>query len=221
MRAILLFCTVVTLGAGLLLLGGCAGQPTRFYILSPLPGTEAASPATSPGHGPAIGIGPVTLPRYLDRPQIVTRAGPYQLQLGEYDRWAEPLETNFSRAFAENLSLLMATDQVAIHPWPRGTPIDYQVSIEVAHFVGQRDGESVLVANWTLFRGEGQEALVSRKSRYSTPVAGEAYEAMVAAMSQTVADLSRDIASTIRELGPVASTLKTSPSRRATGRARP
>jgi uncharacterized lipoprotein YmbA len=221
MRAILLFRAVVTLGAGLTLMGGCASQPSRFYLLNSLPSAQAVYPTTSTGQGPALGIGPVTLPKYLDRPQIVTRAGPYQLQFGEYDRWAESLDTNFSRVLAENLSLLTPTDRVAIYPWPRGTPIDYQVSIEVAQFAGQRGGESVLIASWTLFRGEGQEALVSRKSRYSAPAAGEAYEAMVAAMSQTVADVSREIASAIRGLGPVASTRRTIPSRHTIAHAKP
>jgi uncharacterized protein len=221
MRAIPLFRAAVTLGAGLLLMGGCASQPSRFYLLSPLPGTEAAAPLTSTSPGPAVGIGPVTLPKYLDRPQIVTRAGPYQLQLGEYDRWAEPLETNFARVLAENLSLLMPTDRVAIYPWPRGTPMDYQVSVEVAHFTGQRGGESVLIATWTLSRGEGQQALVSRKSRYSAPAAGEAYEAVVAAMSRMVADLGRDIAAAMRGVGPMASPLKMTPSRQTTTRPSP
>jgi uncharacterized lipoprotein YmbA len=212
MRAILRLRAVVTLGAGLMMLAGCASQPSRFYLLSALPSTQAA--ATIPGKGPAIGVGPVTLPKYLDRPQIVTRAGPYQLYFGEYDRWAESLDTNFSRALAENLSLLTPTDQVFLYPWPRGTPITYQVSIEVAHFLGQLGGESLLIANWTLFRGEGQETLISRKSRYSTPTTGEAYEAMVAAMSQTVADISRDIATAIQGLGPMATALNTPPSPR-------
>jgi uncharacterized protein len=221
MRAILPLCAMVTLGAGLLLIGGCASQPSRFYLLSALPSSETASPMTAIGQGPALGIGPVTLPKYLDRPQIVTRTGLYQLQLSEYDRWAESLETNFSRVLAENLSLLMLTERVATYPWPRGIPLDYQVSVEVLDFASQRGGESVLLANWTLSRGEGRETLVSRKSRYSGFAAGETYEAMVATMSQMVADLSRDIASAIRDVGPMASPLKSAPARRATGHARP
>jgi len=212
---------MVALGAGLLLIGGCASQPSRFYLLSALPSSETASPMTAIGQGSALGIGTVTLPKYLDRPQIVTRMGLHQLQLSEYDRWAESLETNFSRVLAENLSLLMPTERVATYPWPRGTPVDYQVSVEVLHFAGQRGGESVLIANWTLSRGEGQETLVSRKSRYSGFVAGETYEALVATMSQMVADLSRDMAAAIRDVGPVASPPKLAPSRRATGHSRP
>jgi hypothetical protein len=220
MRAVLRLRAVIILGAVLLMLGSCASQPSRFYLLSALPNTQDAA-ATIDRKGPAIGVGPITLPKYLDRPQIVTRAGPYQLHFGEYDRWAESLDTNFSRALAENLSLLTPTDQVFLYPWPRGTPITYQVSIEVAHFLGQLGGESLLIANWTLFRGEGQEALMSRKSRFHAPTTGETYEAMVAAMSQAVADVSRDIATAIQGLGPVAIFLHTPPSWHTTAHTSP
>jgi uncharacterized lipoprotein YmbA len=66
--------------------------------------------------------------------------------------------------------------------------------VEVSDFSGQLGGESALIARWSLFRGEGQEALVSQRSRFRAPAGAPGYEAMVAAMSQTVADLSRDIA---------------------------
>ena len=60
-----------------LMVGGCASQPSRFYLLSALPDTEVVSPGTLGPQGPTIGVGPVTLQRYVDRPQIVTRTSPY------------------------------------------------------------------------------------------------------------------------------------------------
>jgi uncharacterized lipoprotein YmbA len=204
MRHCAMALVAVILGA-FLVIGGCASQPARFYVLSALPGVETASPATGGEQGPAIGVGQVTLPRYLDRPQIVSRTSPYELKLAEFDRWAEALDANFSRVLAENLSLLIPADRVAVFPWPRGTPIDYQVIVEVTDFTSQIGGESVLIANWTLFRGEGQQGLLRGRSRLRAAAAGQDYAAMVAAMSQTVAALSRDIAAAIKGLAPTAS----------------
>jgi uncharacterized lipoprotein YmbA len=59
-----------------------------------------------------------------------------------------------------------------------------------------------LIARWSLLSEEGQEALVSRRSRFRAPAGAPGYEAMVAAMSQTVADLSRDIAAAITTREP-------------------
>jgi uncharacterized protein len=209
-RAITLVAVILGMSA---LAGGCASQPSRFYVLSALPGAEPATLATSGQQGPAIGIGPVTLPRYLDRPQIVTRASSYELKLAEFDRWAEPLDVNFARVLAENLSLLIPTGRVAVFPWPRATPIDFQVSIEVAHFLSQMGGESLLIADWTLLRGEGQQTLAHGKSHFSAPAGGQDYASIVAAMSQTVASLSREIAAAIGGVRPRSSARSRAPDR--------
>ena len=207
MYPIMLALVAATVGTSLMA-GGCASQPSRFYLLSALANTETVSPGTSGQQGPTIGVGPVTLPRYVDRPQIVTRTSPYELKLAEFDRWAEALDTNFTRVLAENLSILLPTARVVISPWQRATPIDYQVTVDVTHFLSQVGGDSLLIADWTLLKGEGQDALTSGRSRFSASPGGQDYAAMVAAMSQTVASLSREIATTIRGVGPRVSTRK-------------
>jgi uncharacterized protein len=190
----------VVVGASLLLLTGCLGQqqPSRFYVLSATPEAETTAPAGPAESGPAIGLGPLSLPKYLDRPQIVTRTSPYELKAAEFERWAEPLETNFARILAENLAGQIPTARISLFPWPRTAAIAYQVTVDVTEFYMEMDGQSSLVALWSIFKGEGQEALLSRKSRLRAPANTQEYGAMVAAMSQTVADLSREIAGALR-----------------------
>jgi uncharacterized protein len=120
----------VTLLASLLGLGACTSTPARFYILNTLPAAETR-PATAAEQGPVIGVGPITVPKYLDRPQIVSRAGRHQVTLGEFDRWAEPLPDNMTRVLAENLALLIPTDHMLLYAWPRSAALDYQVQVEV------------------------------------------------------------------------------------------
>jgi uncharacterized lipoprotein YmbA len=205
MHPIVLALVAVTSGVSLLV-GGCASQPSRFYLLSAVPSIETTSPTTSGQQDLTIGVGPVTLPRYVDRPQIVTRTGPNQITLAEFDRWAEALDTNFSRVLAENLSVLLPSARVVMSPWPRATSIDYQVTVDVTQFLSQVGGDSLLIADWLLFKGEGQEVLASGNSRVTASPAGQDYAAIVAAMSQTVASLSREIATAVRGVGPRVST---------------
>jgi uncharacterized lipoprotein YmbA len=201
----LVLALMVTLGSSLMV-AGCASQPSRFYLLNALPNSETASLGTSGEQGLTIGVGPVTLPHYLDRPQIVTRTSAYELKLAEFDRWAESLDANFARVLADNLALSMPASRVAVSPWPRATAVDYQVIVEVTHFLSQEGGESLLIADWILSKGEGQQVLTRGKSRLSASVGGQDYTAIVAAMSQTVASLSREIATAIKGVGPRAST---------------
>src|SRR5512132_3498208 len=140
---------LVPLVASLLGLGACASTPSRFYLLNTLPTSETV-PATAAERGPVIGVAPVTFPKYLERPQIVTRASRHQLTLGEFDRWAEPLQDNVSRVLAENLAFLIPTDHLLLQGWPRSAALDYQVQVEILQFDGWLGGESAMIARWSI-----------------------------------------------------------------------
>ncbi|MEO8605901.1 MAG: ABC-type transport auxiliary lipoprotein family protein, partial [bacterium] len=49
----------------------CSSAATHFYTLSPLPGSPSGGSAA--GAAPVLALGPVSLPTYVDRPQIVVR----------------------------------------------------------------------------------------------------------------------------------------------------
>jgi uncharacterized protein len=200
MRRLLVDCLVVALGVSLLVVSGCANTPpTRFYVLPTLTSADTAPGTSAAKRDLTIGVGPVTLPPYLDRPQIVTRASRARLALAEFDQWAAPLHDDVARVLAENLSLLIPTDYVVLAPWPRTTAIDYQVTVEVMRFDGGVGNEVVLAARWAIVSADGKELLM-RKSRFQAAAAAQDYEAMVTAMSRTLDALSREIAATILTL---------------------
>jgi len=183
------------LGVVLLGLHGCASSPpTRLYVLPSLTGAETAPPAAQ--RDLTIGVGPVTLHPYLDRPQIVTRASRARLILGEFDQWGAPLRDSVTRALAENLSLLVPTDRVVLHPWARTTVPDYQVTVEVLQFDAGPGGEVILAARWQILNAD-EKALVIRKSRLTAAAGGHEYEATVTAMGRTLDALSRDMAAAL------------------------
>jgi uncharacterized lipoprotein YmbA len=190
----------IALGVSLMVLGGCAGtQPTRFYVLTSLSRSDAKR-AVAVGQGVAIGIRPVALPRYLDRPQIVTRASRNQLDIADFDQWAEPLKDSIANVIAENLSILIPTDSIAVFPWNRSTPVLYQLAVEVTRFEGNAGGDSLLIARWSVIGEKGRKVVVSRKSSFREPVGAKDYKAVVSAMNKTLDDLSREIAEAIKGL---------------------
>lgn len=170
--------------------------PTRLYTLTALAPPDGGQ-RTASTQGLAIGVGPVELPEYVDRPQIMTGDGGNELRRAEFDQWAEPLGTNFTRVLATNLSKLLATDRVAMFPWMGPVPLDYQVVVEVTQFLGNPNGSVSLVALWRVLGKDGREALVSRQSSFTESTGSQDYNALAAAMSRTVASLSRDIATAI------------------------
>lgn len=202
-RALVLRCnTLLTAWAAMtVILSGCGtGAPARLYVLTPL--TRAESLARTPGmREVTIGVGPVEVPQYMNRPEIVTGRGAPELHSAASAAWAEPVRDGLTRVLADNLSQLLATERVALFPWKSFTP-EYQVVVDVIHFLGQPGGEVSLVALWSILGKHGQGALVSKKSSFHEATGGPGYEALAAAMSRTVAALSRDIATALLALPP-------------------
>jgi hypothetical protein len=189
------YLTLAALAAGLLLAGCAATTPTRFYTLSSLvvPPGEAAKGLPHL----AVGVGPVTLPEYLNRPQIVTRAGSNRIILADFDSWAEPLDGLFARILTENLSLLLGTDDVVPLPLRRTIRLDYDVEVSVTRFDVDSAGHAVLDARWVVYRDADGERVHSARSTIVEPAPTDDQAAGVQALSQALGDLSRQIAAAI------------------------
>ena len=184
------------------LVAGCrSGAPQiEFYTLNSLsPATEKTNP-TDAAPNIAVGVGPVQIPQALDRPQIVTRTGPNKLMLDEFHRWASPLREDFARVLAENISFLLAIDRVAVYPWEVDFTPDYRVAVDINYFEGQWGKNVLLDVVWRIADQAGQKTLAVKKSVITEPLPAKDYETLVAAESQAIARLSREIVKEIRHL---------------------
>lgn len=183
---------------------GCArSQSSRFYLLEPIsamPDTAAKEAIGSAAEPLTIGIGPIRIPEYLNRPQIVTRSDKNELHLADYNRWAEPLDLSIPRVFAENLAALLGTDRVVLHPWNNSVPVAYRVSVEIIHLDGQAGGIVNLKARWMIFDTAFKQMLVWRTSKIQEPVDGEEMTHVVRAQSLALDVLCREIAEEIQQI---------------------
>jgi uncharacterized lipoprotein YmbA len=173
----------------------CAGKSasSKFYVLSPLPLSTLSG-----AEGATIGVLPVELPDYLDRPQVVTRVSENEIKFDEFNRWAEPLKDNFYRVLVENLSTLLSTAKVVETAQRAKDPVTLYVGVDVAQFDGTLGGDVVLTVKWGLMTSEGVKLLVAKRSSFKEPTGAATYEALVAAHSRAMAALSREIAEAIR-----------------------
>jgi uncharacterized lipoprotein YmbA len=189
--------TLAAVILGLMLTACAQTQPSRFYTLSSLSDTATTPSAAS--NDLAIGVGPISLPNYLNRPEIVRRSTPNEFQVAEFDRWGEQLQDVFPRVMAENLAELLATDRVFLLPQRRATTIDYQVEVNVTRFDADVGGPAILAARWEIFDDDGKSLVVDR-STFTETVEGDGYGAVATAMSRTVAAFSQEIAAAITAL---------------------
>ena len=190
---------ILILGVLLAVLSGCAtSSPARFYLLSSLDTTSPEMKPPADERCFSIGIGPIRIPDYLDRPQIVTRGAAGEIALAEFDRWGEPVKYNLIRVLAKNLSILLCTNTIAFFPWRGGIPIDYRIEMDVLRMEGNLGGDVSLEAWWTVLSGDGKRMLLAKKSNFTEPTGGQDYQALVSAQSRNLEALSRDIAEGIK-----------------------
>jgi uncharacterized lipoprotein YmbA len=183
-------------------LAACSSTPpVAYYTLNTLPEMQQEIPAAVMDDTLAIGIGPVEFPKFLDRPQIVTRKSQNQIEVSDFHRWAGSFPGDFSRVLAKNISILLPTDRVAVYPWGEQFSPTYQIKLEVERFDGQLGEGVVLEVTWVVTDQEGTNKLLVRKSRIEEPASDETYEALVEAKSNGLATLSRTIVEELRKLG--------------------
>ena len=192
------------LGLVVALLAGCASSPpSKYYQLNPIQTRAAITRDSSFEKAEMIVVGPIHLPDYLDRPQIVTRVGENELRRSEFDRWAGSLDSDVTRVLVEDISNHLPAESFSAVPWTpyleSQMPASYRVEVLVDRFDG-RLGDSVqLKAQWAVF-AKNRTMLLKREATITAQVGGTSYDALVAAMSSVLERLSRDIAAGIGTL---------------------
>ena len=91
-----------------------------------------------------FGIGPIHLPDYLDRAQIVSRTSPNRLRVNDFQRWASPLDKDMTRVLAENIKQLTGVENCLVYPWPTNPGPDITMTLTVHAFEALPDGRMVL-----------------------------------------------------------------------------
>ncbi len=182
----------------LVAVSGClSSAPTKFYLLHALENPAAQKAST---RKIVLGVGPVELPDYLNRPQIAGRVTANELNFSEYSRWAEPLERCVMRVLAENMSLLLGTERIELYPWRPSLPIDYQVRVRITRFDGTAGDAAVLIAYWNICGKDGTTGLLERKTVISEKAEGGGVEGIVQAQNRALETLSREIAAALQKI---------------------
>jgi len=110
------------LAASMSLAGYAVSDATHYYTLGQATVKNAesrsnASRSVGETGGARIGVGPVSIPDYLERSQIVTGVGTDRVEFLMLHRWAEPLENAITRILAEEISARVPTERIVTYPW--------------------------------------------------------------------------------------------------------
>ena len=176
---------------------GCVSTTPQssFYALSP-----GNPEVIGGGDALTLAVGPIDLPRYLDRPQIVTRAGGNRLEVAEFHRWGGALEEEIARVLTSRLGKSLRTDRVFGYPSRLAADADYRIVLDIRSFDGPRGGRVELDLAWSLIDDRSGAVLRTESSSYRTQTTGPDMAAYVAAMNDALADFGDDLARAIVRL---------------------
>ena len=174
-----------------LLLAGCGNNSKTYYVLT------ADGPVPS-GSGTGIGVGPVTLAEYIDRPNLVIAQSANQLGVSENNRWAGDLSASITRVTAANLGRRLNTGNVRTYPWQGDEGIRYQVTIDIRQLHGGEDGYAVIEAGWRAYSLPDRKLKASRTFSDREALETDGYQPLVAAESRLMSRLADDIAKGLR-----------------------
>lgn len=188
---------------GLLLLAACTLPPPKLYVLNPIAMPDVHAPLT--GHKVrTLAILPVSVPDYLDRRQIISRATDQRLAVDDSAHWGEGLANGFARVLTVDLGQLLAPDGFVVSSGGRQPKVDAELSLTIDAFEVDPQGKAVLAARWMIADEHRGAAASFFQAVYSEPVgvtSGAARTpAAVAALNRDVDRLARDIARSVRQV---------------------
>lgn len=164
-----------------------SSPPTRFYTLS-----DTAPEGTVTAEVGPVSVAGVNIPGELDRPEIVLRTSPNRLHVSGLDRWAAPLDQTIRRVLSDDIARRLR------HP---AAGPQRAVAVDIHEFYGDAACNVTLRTVWTT-RSVGNAAAQSFTEEIQVPAAGACPDALAAAMSSALGQLSDRILAGLARLPP-------------------
>ena len=178
---------------------GCAksSKPVEYYMLDASVGIDN-NQTLKGDEGPMIGLGPIRLPEYLDRFQMVVAVSENKYKLIDGHRWAEKLDQNISLALFKTLPSQLGTDRMIRYPWPQRSGVDFQVKIDILELNVDQDGQSQLVAQWSIKSKD--KTILNKRSTFTAQASTTDIDKMVQAQSECLTQLGQEIVVNLKSL---------------------
>jgi uncharacterized lipoprotein YmbA len=165
----------------------------QLYMPHSMPKDQALQKFDFP-QGVFIGVGPVRVPEYIDRPQMITRTKSGRLDIAQFDRWAEPIDSAMLRMLDENLVVMLSGVNTVKFPWSVNSPIRYQLGLDVIQMDSDLEKDLTLIVRWNIYDMVARQMVFSKRSQIVTPIIPHDYFGLSEALSAAVAKLSGEIA---------------------------
>ena len=186
-----------------LIVSGCLSIPNsptpRFYALSAVDETQV-SKKINIASNLLIGVDPVKIPEYQNRPQMVTISKGKMIQFAQFDRWGESLDLGLARLIREDLAVMLPRAKLISYPWDPSIAVKYQVTAEVVQLDSELDKDMFLVVQLTVIDVQNSKTIIIKRSEFRTAIVPQNYSGLAKTLSTACASLSGQIAQALGTL---------------------
>ncbi len=205
-RALALWLILAAFGAAGCGIASGPAPPPKVFMLAPVSSSAAEDrqpdTADTDAAVPVI-VGPVELPAYLDRPNVIKRQGS-RIIASESVRWAEPLEQAVERVLALEINKGAAGFRaypVSFNPPPAEAMSGaLNLTVNCYSFEAVNGEEVQLQAEWALTDAGGRRLLAKSEASYHVLLDHGSWEDIITAMEQALARLSADVVRSLKTL---------------------
>ena len=177
-----------------ILLSACGSTPkTHYYLLKP---TENVEQSVEKAY--SIGVGPITVAEYLQRPQLITIED-NKLVYSDFHRWAESLERGMTRILSVNLVGTLKNNNIVLFPWRSDEIPEIKVRIVVIDLNRVGDQASLTV-RWNVSLSADPTRDIQNLETFTVTTEKDGYQNLAKAYSELINNLSVILAENITRL---------------------
>jgi len=176
-----------------LCLAACRSTPSSFYMLAP---STYGKDSVTVKRNVNVGIF-VKIPKYVERPQIVTKKNDVEMQISEFNRWIAPLDDNIIEVITADM--LSLSKKIKVIPTSANRKnFDYMVVVDIKRFDAVLGDKAVISAMWSIKNGD--DKVLFSKMSYMEAGISEEYNDMVKKLSDLMGNLTKEITLKISKL---------------------
>ncbi|HEY5703645.1 MAG TPA: PqiC family protein, partial [Gammaproteobacteria bacterium] len=142
--------------------------PVQYYSLQPVEPVLENDAENSI----IVRLGPLRIPEYLKRPQIVTRTDNAEVIIDDFSRWTEPLDQAMHSVVASNLDSLLSDVIVIAYPYITAIDFDYWILGGVSRFDADENGKVTLIVQWGLMDSKRNTILAPLRRQFEAQTTG-------------------------------------------------
>jgi len=163
-------------------------RPSQFYVLD-----ATATSSSSEAKTLRLGVGPILIPGYINRPQITTKSESAELIYAEFERWAEPMDEMFTRTLTHNITISTGSNSIISYPWPSNASLNKTLTAKIIKFENNMHGDALLIIQWQILNMNDKQQASSIYSEYHSTAKSSDYPDRVSALNDTVKQFSDEV----------------------------